>query len=95
MIRLGVMLLSFLVLGWHAWSYLPFIADDAYISLRYAQRLLNGGGLTFNDGEWVEGYSNLLWVLALALYGRLGGDLVEGLRVLVSGRQHRASPVRP
>jgi arabinofuranosyltransferase len=45
----------------------PYItADDAFISLRYAQRLLDGKGLTWNDGEYVEGYSNLLWVLSCA-----------------------------
>ena len=42
---------------------LPFIADDAFISLRYARRLLDGHGLTWTDGQPVEGYSNLLWVL--------------------------------
>ena len=40
-----------IVLVLHAVSYLPFISDDALISLRYAQRLLDGGGLTWNDGE--------------------------------------------
>lgn len=44
----------------------PFTVDDAYISLRYADRLLAGKGLTWNDGEFVEGYSNLLWVLVVA-----------------------------
>jgi arabinofuranosyltransferase len=40
--------------------------DDAYISYRYAQNLVAGHGLVFNPGERVEGYSNLLWVLAAA-----------------------------
>ncbi len=63
----------------HAW---PWIADDAFISLRYAERLLDGHGLTWNDGERVEGYSNLLWVLMNALLGALGCDLVTAVRVL-------------
>ena len=63
-------------------SMLPFMADDALISLRYARRLLDGHGLTWTDGQPVEGYSNLLWVLACALVGRLGGDLVTGARGL-------------
>jgi arabinofuranosyltransferase len=54
---------------------LPFFADDAFISLRYAERLLDGKGLTWNDGERVEGYSNLLWVLVVALFGKFGMDL--------------------
>lgn len=71
----------------HARDYLPFFADDGFISLRYAERLLEGRGLTWNDGERVEGYSNLSWVLGCALLGMLGLDLVEGARLLgqVSG----------
>ena len=41
-------------------------SDDAYISYRYARNLAGGQGLTFNPGERVEGYSNLLYVLLLA-----------------------------
>lgn len=41
-------------------------SDDAYISYRYARSLAEGEGLTFNPGERVEGYSNLLYVLLLA-----------------------------
>jgi arabinofuranosyltransferase len=40
--------------------------DDAYISYRYAANLLAGQGLVFNPGERIEGFSNLLWVLAAA-----------------------------
>ncbi|MEM7199062.1 MAG: hypothetical protein AAF628_02285 [Planctomycetota bacterium] len=66
----------------HAWLYLPFVVDDALISMRYAERLVAGHGLTWTDGERVEGYSNLLWVLLLAGWRALGGDLVLGGRVL-------------
>src|SRR5262245_6501132 len=38
----------------HAATYLPFISDDALISLRYSQRLLNGQGLTWTEGPRVE-----------------------------------------
>ncbi|MGB3965886.1 MAG: hypothetical protein WBO45_04080, partial [Planctomycetota bacterium] len=71
----GVVLLT-LQAGWPA----PFFSDDAFISLRYAQRLLAGDGLTWTDGEAVEGYSNLLWVLATAGLGALGVDLVTAAR---------------
>ncbi|HNS99075.1 MAG TPA: hypothetical protein PKL73_19110 [Polyangiaceae bacterium] len=66
----------------HARSWMPFFADDGFISLRYAQRLLDGHGLTWNDGERVEGYSNLLWVLGCAGLGSLGIDLVNASRGL-------------
>ncbi|MGI8770732.1 MAG: ArnT family glycosyltransferase [Acidobacteriaceae bacterium] len=53
----------------------PFITDDAFISLRYSERLLQGHGLTWNHLRPVEGYTNLLWVLACAALGGLGLSL--------------------
>src|SRR4051812_46629589 len=70
------------VLAVHARMQLPFVADDALISLRYAARLLDGHGLTWTDGEVVEGYSNLLWVLACAGLGGIGLDLIDAARAL-------------
>jgi arabinofuranosyltransferase len=66
----------------HAVHYLPFMSDDALISLRYASRLLDGKGLTWTDGRPVEGYSNLLWLLSVAFLGLLGVDLVDATRIL-------------
>jgi|GEM_PF-2331491 len=43
------------------------VTDDIMISQRYAQNLANGNGLVFNKGERVEGFSNLLVVLAYGL----------------------------
>lgn len=62
--------------------YYPFFADDAFISLRYSQRLIDGHGLTWTEGERVEGYSNLLWVLATAFLDLLGLDPVGAARAL-------------
>ncbi|MGB5106735.1 MAG: hypothetical protein WBP42_08480 [Candidatus Zixiibacteriota bacterium] len=57
--------------------------DDAYISFRYAENLINGDGLVFNIGERVEGYTNFLWVILLALAkGLLGVDYLATSRVL-------------
>lgn len=78
----GIVLLSLVVLAVHCRHYMPFLADDALISLRYANRLLAGHGLTWTDGRPVEGYSNLLWVLLTASAGRLGIDLVAAVRIL-------------
>jgi len=77
-IALFIGLLAATVLIVHARSY-PFLTyDDAFISLRYAQRLLDGQGLSWTEGPPVEGYSNLLWVLACALLAALGVDLADG-----------------
>ena len=72
---------AFVVFGWHFRTYLPFMADDAFISLRYSQRLANGAGLTWTEGERVEGYSNLLWVLLCAV-GGLVTDFVSSARAV-------------
>lgn len=69
-------------LGTRYYLLIDYFADDAFISLRYAERLARGSGLTWNDGEYVEGYSNLLWVLAEAATIALGMDPVMGMRVL-------------
>ncbi len=77
-----VLLASGAILLLHAFRFFPYMADDAFISLRYARRLIDGHGLTWTDGPRVEGYSNLLWVLACAALGKLGLDLVVAARAL-------------
>ena len=57
-----------------AWQ-LRWLSDDAFISFRYARNWVDGEGLVFNHGERVEGYTNFLWVLMLAIPYRLGLDI--------------------
>jgi arabinofuranosyltransferase len=46
-----------------------FLFDDAMISMQYARNLAQGHGMVFNAGEApVEGYSNPLWVVYMALF---------------------------
>jgi len=66
----------------HARVYGYFFTDDAFISLRYTERLLAGNGLTGTDYDRVEGYSSLLWVPLCAVPGAVGLDLVTGARLL-------------
>lgn len=40
-----------------------WLSDDSFISFRYAAHLVEGRGLVYNAGEYVEGYTNLLWTL--------------------------------
>lgn len=62
--------------------FLPFLSDDALISLRYSTRFVSGQGLTWNDGERVEGYSDLLWVLLVSGLLAVGLPGILSLRVL-------------
>jgi len=59
-----------------------FIQDDAFISFRYAQNLISGRGLVYNTGERVEGYSNFLWTLMIALFMYFGKNPVIVSRTL-------------
>lgn len=54
--------------SWFMFDNARNMADDAMISARFARNWASGAGLTYNrDGEKpVEGYSNFLWVAALA-----------------------------
>ena len=45
---------------------LAWLSDDSFISFRYARNLVQGHGLVYNVGEYVEGYTNLLWTLLMA-----------------------------
>jgi hypothetical protein len=43
------------------------LLDDAMISMRYAWNLSQGNGLVWNTGEYVEGITNLLMTLYMAV----------------------------
>lgn len=59
-----------------------FTTDDAYISWRYAQSLVEGQGLRWNFGRTlVEGYSNFSWVLLAALALKFGLPLVATMKL--------------
>jgi hypothetical protein len=72
----GLLLLAF---AYYAWRYIlatSFIIngtrfyilfDDAMISMRYAYNLAHGNGLVWNIGQRVEGFTNPLWVVYMAL----------------------------
>jgi hypothetical protein len=58
-----------LIIGWIN----RFVQDDAFISFHYARNLVEGNGLTW-FGTRVEGYTNYLWVLWIALGLKVGID---------------------
>jgi len=77
----AVLLLILLFFLLHAVSY-NFIQDDAFISYRYVKNLVSGRGLVFNTGERVEGYTNFLWIILLALFTTLGLNTVAASKFL-------------
>ena len=50
----------------------PHLRDDAYITLRYAERIAAGQGFVFNPGEHILGTTTPLFALLLASLARLG-----------------------
>lgn len=70
-----VLLMIGLGLG-YAWLH-RHVEDDAFITFRYSLHLSQGHGPVFNPGDApVEGYSNFLWMLLMALPHLLGMDPV-------------------
>ena len=55
---------------------LAWVCDDAFISFRYSYNFARGRGLVFNAGEYVEGFTNLLWTLLLTPFLAINVDIV-------------------
>jgi hypothetical protein len=72
----------------YRWSLLEadvlrgLLVDDAYISVRHAQNLVDGHGLNFNADERIEGYTNFLFTLLLAIPQYLGFALEPFVRAI-------------
>jgi len=58
----------------HCFYWDKLAIDDAYITFRYAQNLTDGLGLVYNEGERIEGFSNLSWLLLIAAGMKAGFD---------------------
>ena len=54
-----------------SWSFWFQNVDDAYISFRYGKNLMDGHGLVYNPGEYVEGYTNFLWTVITAPFTKI------------------------
>jgi hypothetical protein len=94
-------LAAFVVIGWLFQAYAMsasrvidgerwfWLDDDQMISMRYARHLAEGHGLVWNPGERVEGYTNFLWTLIMAVPHTSGVALqrtalvMEGLNALL------------
>ena len=67
--------------------------DDVYTAVSYGTSLADQGGVIWNTGERVEGYSNFLMVLAFAGVRLVGGDagLIAQLLALLSSLTYLAT----
>ena len=71
-----------LMLVVHEYYFFSCTVDDAFISFRYVENFVQGKGLVYNEGEQVEGYTNFLWILMLALLRSMGIDMVIASKIL-------------
>jgi hypothetical protein len=56
-----------LLFVWEVRSAPPATIDDAYITFSFSKNVALGHGPVYGHGEVVEGYSNFLWMLVVAL----------------------------
>ena len=59
-----------------------FFHDDSYITLRYANNWISGYGIVWNEGEFVQGYTNFLYLLLVSTLGYFGLDLLFAARLV-------------
>lgn len=66
---------------------LEFRVDDAYITFSFSKNLGTGHGPVFSHGLRVEGYSNFLWMVVVAIryVFRTDGDPLDFARVIAFG----------
>jgi hypothetical protein len=73
------------LLIWNLARFWPYPNDDAYITFRYSLALARGHGPYFNPGEHVEGYTNPLLMLLVALWIFLAGPGTAALFAKILG----------
>lgn len=64
----------FIIIVWSTYfaNQNKFLQDDAFITFRYSENFVKGLGIVFNPGEYLEGYTNFLWMLLVSLGISLG-----------------------
>lgn len=65
----------YLVFLFLALNIFKWVIDDLYIYFRYVDNFINGEGIVYNPGEFVEGFSSFSWFLVLSLFGYLNFPL--------------------
>src|SRR2546430_4333577 len=80
----ALLLVAVAVLVVHSLQF-DFVTDDAFISFVYARNLAEHGQLVFNLGQHVEGYTNFLWTVLLAILMKVGIAPELAARVLGTG----------
>ena len=83
MLSLSMFVLA--IAAMNLFRYAGYLLDDTFISFRYAKNLVEGNGLVFNRGEYVEGYTNFLFVILAAALLKLGIEPIIATKSVVAG----------
>lgn len=72
-----------LVVGLIGVNHYAWLLDDAFIFFRYADNwVLQGNGLVYNRGEFVEGFTSPAWLLLLSAFRATGMDYWHIVRLV-------------
>ena len=93
-------IVTLVVSGLMCWwvFHMAWVADDAFITLRYVQNTLEGNGAVFNVGDRVQGFTHPLWFLLLLagcsvfyapIFVMILGMVLTFLTMLLLGYLHR------
>jgi Gpi18-like mannosyltransferase len=66
--KLGIIFIAAALVRLAFYYYTDFIADDAFITFRYAENIARGLGFVYNAGERVQGTTTPLFTLVIALF---------------------------
>ena len=66
-LALGVGVALCALFAWEVNTTPSFVVDDSYITFAFSKNLARGLGPTYGQGIRVEGYSNFLWMVIVAL----------------------------
>ncbi len=69
-LRVAYLELALVTLGMYRMVRYHVVTDDAFIYFRYAENILLGNGIVYNVGQYVEGYTSVMWLVLLCC-GRL------------------------
>jgi arabinofuranosyltransferase len=68
-------MLFFIVIFTYLFLVNSWVCDDAFVTFRVVDNLLNGHGLTWNTAERVQAYTNPLWLFVTAIFNVVISDV--------------------
>lgn len=74
--------LLLVVAAGYMWIYRNMTVDDTFIFAQFVTNMLEGGGMSFNQGEPTYGFTSVLWVALLYCAGLISGDVLLSAKAM-------------